>query len=118
WMSGLAALDGVADLRATGLMAPPVLHTFHALGVVKRRHQGAADTSPAEREWLEPRVGRDVDTVIATCSDEAFELRALGVPSARIAVAPCGVDLGLFDPHGPSEQRGARFRVLSVGRLV
>ena len=143
WMSGLAALDAVEALEqgsargSTGpvlagpVMAgvapgsatpepivPPVLHTFHALGVVKRRHQGAADTSPAERAWLEPQVGRRVDTVIATCSDEAFELRALGVPSRRIALAPCGVDPQLFRPDGPVEERGARFRVLSVGRLV
>lgn len=118
WMSGLAALDAARTLEAAYLAPPPVLHTFHALGVVKRRHQGAADTSPVEREWLEPHVGREVDTVIATCSDEAFELRALGVPSSRIAIAPCGVDLGLFDVDGPSEPRGARYRVLSVGRLV
>ncbi|MGK9221264.1 MULTISPECIES: glycosyltransferase [unclassified Microbacterium] len=117
WMSGLAALDGVAALRGAAA-PPPVLHTFHALGVVKRRHQGAADTSPPEREWLEPRVGREVDMVVATCSDEAFELRALGVPSRRISIAPCGVDLDLFRPQGSVDERGARHRVLSVGRLV
>ncbi|MDN3309390.1 glycosyltransferase [Microbacterium oryzae] len=117
WMSGLAALDGAAALRGAST-PPPVLHTFHALGAVKRRHQGAADTSPPEREYLEPRVGREADTVVATCSDEAFELRALGVPSRRIAIAPCGVDLDLFQAKGPVEERGARYRVLSVGRIV
>lgn len=119
WMSGLATLDAAAVLAdAPDVAAPPVLHTFHALGVVKRRHQGAADTSPAEREWLEPRVGRQADTVIATCSDEAFELRALGVPSSRIAIAPCGVDLTHFTAEGDAEPKGAQHRVLSVGRLV
>lgn len=129
WMSGLAALEAADTLEAVADAhpgaraavtggAPPVLHTFHALGVVKRRHQGSADTSPAERAWLEPQVGRRVDTVIATCSDEAFELRSLGVPSRSIALAPCGVDPDLFHPEGPAEQRGARYRVLSVGRLV
>src|SRR5215207_3903399 len=38
WMSGLAAL------RATRGTGTPVLQTFHALGSVKRRHQGDADT--------------------------------------------------------------------------
>jgi len=119
WMSGVATLDAVAALPDDPEVAPPpVLHTFHALGVVKRRHQGTADTSPAEREWLEPRVGRQADTVIATCSDEAFELRALGVPSSRIAIAPCGVDLAHFAAEGDTEPKGARHRVLSVGRLV
>ena len=118
WMSGVAALDAVDRLAALGIPAPPVVQTFHALGVVKRRHQGAADTSPPEREWLEPDVGRRVDTVIATCSDEAFELKSLGVPGRRIAVAPCGVDLELFHPDGERDERGARHRILSVGRLV
>ena len=114
WMSGVAAL--AAASRA--VLPPPVLHTFHALGVVKRRHQGAQDTSPPEREWLEPGVGRAVDGIIATCSDEAFELRQLGVAAGRITVIPCGVDLGHFAPEGPSEERRRRYRVLSVGRLV
>jgi D-inositol-3-phosphate glycosyltransferase len=114
WMSGVAALAAASMTIA----APPVLHTFHALGVVKRRHQGVEDTSPAEREWLEPRVGRSVAGVIATCSDEAFELKKLGVPPRNITVIPCGVDLDHFSPEGRREERGRRYRVLSVGRLV
>ena len=47
WMSGLAA---VFAGRSTGV---PVVHTYHALGTVKRRHQGDADTSPADRISLE-----------------------------------------------------------------
>ena len=43
WMSGLAALSGAAGLPV------PVVQTFHALGVVKARFQGAADPSPANR---------------------------------------------------------------------
>lgn len=112
WMSG------VAGLEAADRLAVPLVHTFHALGVVKRRHQGAEDTSPAERRWLEPRVGREADGVIATCSDEAFELAALGVPSAQIAIAPCGVDLQAFTPQGPVAKRGRGKRIVSVGRLV
>jgi len=115
WMSGLAALRA-ADAR--GAERPPVVHTFHALGNVRRRHQGADDDSPAERAELEPGVGRRADGVIATCSDEAFELIPLGVPSSRISVVPCGVDNALFTPDGPAEKRGRPHRILSVGRLV
>ncbi|MDQ3643465.1 MAG: glycosyltransferase, partial [Actinomycetota bacterium] len=43
WMSGLASM---AAGRPLGL---PIVQTFHALGVVKRRHQGRRDTSPPER---------------------------------------------------------------------
>lgn len=117
WMSGAAAL-AAAEAWAVDAPAIPVVHTFHALGVVKRRHQGADDTSPLERRWMEPDVGRWADGIIATCSDEAFELRNLGVSGRRITVIPCGVDLDHFTPDGPAETRGARYRVLSVGRLV
>lgn len=119
WMSGHAALEAVAQVQSrTGGIRIPVVQTFHALGVVKRRHQGAADTSPAEREWIEPAVGRSVDQVVATCSDEAFELKTLGVPLHRISVVPCGVDTELFRPDGPVEQRSRPFRILSASRLV
>ncbi|PPF87837.1 glycosyl transferase [Subtercola sp. Z020] len=114
WMSGVAALDAARR----SLRPVPVVHTFHALGVVKRRHQGAEDTSPAEREFLEPWVGRSADAIIATCSDEAFELKTLGVDPARISVAPCGVDVEHFTPDGEAEQRGRPHRIMTVGRLV
>jgi glycosyltransferase involved in cell wall biosynthesis len=114
WMSGLAAL-AAAEIVPTPI---PVVHTFHALGAVKRRHQGASDTSPEARRWLEPRVGLRSDHIIATCSDEAFELKVMGVPPARISVAPCGVDLELFQRIGPTERPGKAHRIVSVGRLV
>jgi D-inositol-3-phosphate glycosyltransferase len=112
WMSGLAAHRGV---RGTGI---PVLQTFHALGVVKRRHQGASDPSPPSRLRLEAELARDAALVVATCSDEVTELTALGVPASRIAVVPCGVDLDRFSPSGPRAARDGRHRILSLGRLV
>ena len=114
WMSALAALDACAS--RPGL---PVFQTFHALGVVKRRHQGAADTSPAERLEIERDVVARVRGILATCRDEAVELRALGAAPERIRVVPCGVDLGAFRPDGPVEARDAgRPRVVVVTRLV
>ena len=78
WMSGRAALDAG---RRLGL---PVVQTFHALGVVKRRQQGARDTSPPGRLATEARLARTVDHVIATCTDEVFELVRLGGDRSRI----------------------------------
>ena len=113
WMSGRAALAAAAGL------AIPVLETFHALGVVKRRHQGRADTSPPTRLALEAEVARRVDRVVATSSAEVFELARLGVGTDRVTVVPCGVDLRRFSPDGPVEPRPAgRRRVVTVGRLV
>jgi len=113
WMSGRAAL---AACRPLGL---PLVQTFHALGVVKRRHQGAKDTSPPSRIREEAMLAKEADRIVATCSEEVFELVRMGADLRRIAVAPCGVDLGLFRPDGPAEPRPAgRHRMLVVSRLV
>ena len=113
WMSGRAALAAARPL------AIPVAQTFHALGVVKRRHQGGRDSSPARRLELEAQVAREADRVVATCTDEVFELIRLGVERRRISVVPCGVNLQAFTPHGPAEPRTpGRHRVVCVGRLV
>ncbi|QQQ62391.1 glycosyltransferase [Paenarthrobacter ureafaciens] len=116
WMSGLAAIQ--ASRRAGAADPVPVVQTFHALGSVKRRHQGSADTSPAARAWLEPWVGRTADWVIATCPDEVFELKALGISKSKVSIAPCGVDLTLFDGTAQPEPKPRTHRILSVGRLV
>ncbi|GAA5055375.1 glycosyltransferase involved in cell wall biosynthesis [Thermocatellispora tengchongensis] len=115
WMSGLAAL------MAAPRHGVPVVQTFHALGTVKRRWQGRADTSPARRIAVETQIGRRADAIVATCTDEVNELLAMGVPAERISVVPCGVDLDLFRPDGPAapdRTPGGRARVLSIGRLV
>ncbi len=113
WMSALAALHGAAGLGV------PVAHTFHALGVVKRRHQGAEDTSPEGRIELERLIARDVSEIVATCTDEVFELVRMGADRRRITVVPCGVDRGRFGPDGPVEPRdGDRFRLVMATRLV
>ncbi|HEY2191658.1 MAG TPA: glycosyltransferase [Actinomycetospora sp.] len=110
WMSGLAALEAG---RATGV---PVTQTFHALGSVKRRHQGAQDTSPPERVARESDLAASVDRVIATCRDEVAELVALGVSADGVDVVPCGVDVDHFAP-GP-QPAGPLPRILTVSRLV
>ncbi|KUH65446.1 glycosyl transferase [Mycolicibacterium novocastrense] len=112
WMSGIAT-----QLAARHLNLPAV-QTFHALGVVKRRHQGAQDTSPPDRLRLEATVARSATWVAATCTDEVFELVRMGRSRNRISVVPCGVDLDLFNPEGPVAPRSARHRIVSVGRFV
>ena len=113
WMSAHAALP------AARAHAIPVVQTFHALGVVKRRYQGDLDTSPPERIEIEREIVRRADRIVATCTDEAFELMRLGATTDRVTVIPCGVDLERFRPQGPVEPRrpGLR-RVVCVSRLV
>jgi D-inositol-3-phosphate glycosyltransferase len=112
WMSGLAALT------ARSRFPVPVVVTYHALGVVKRRHQGSADTSPRQRIGYERVLGRQADAVVAQCSDEMEELVNLGVPRERISLVPSGVDADHFTPHGYAMPRGEAGRILCVGRLV
>ena len=112
WMSGLATLQGAAGLPV------PVVQTFHALGSVKARHQGARDTSPPERIDAERRIGLGCDQVIATCHDEVRELGQLGIPSGKVSVVPCGVDTGTFWPFGEAAPRDSPGRLLTLGRLV
>ncbi|AJP04489.1 glycosyl transferase [Streptomyces cyaneogriseus subsp. noncyanogenus] len=115
WMSGMAAGTGA---RPHGV---PVVQTFHALGTVKRRHQGAADTSPPERIGIERQIGRTCERVLATCTDEVMELADMGVPTRQVSVVPCGVDAEHFRPGagtGGTPPRGQRHRLLACGRLV
>ena len=113
WMSALASVAA-----AEGLAVPRVL-TFHALGAVKRRHQGHKDTSPPERLDVERELLQRVDHVVATSSDEVFELARMGGDRRHMTVVPCGVDLSLFRPDGPAGPRRPEIgRVVVVSRMV
>ncbi|MGQ5265289.1 glycosyltransferase, partial [Micromonospora sp. ZYX-F-536] len=113
WMSGLATLHAGRRARV------PTVLTYHALGTVKRRHQGTRDTSPPGRIGYERALGRAADRVIVQCQDEIGELVRLGVPRARMALVPSGVNQEMFRPDGPAEPRDpSRPRLLTVGRMV
>src|SRR3954470_5486996 len=113
WMSAVAALAAAGDLGI------PVVQTFHALGTVKRRHQGDRDTSPPERLAIERDIAQRVDRIVATCTDEVFELVRMGADRRRITVVPCGVDLGRFTADGAAEPRTPGVaRVVMATRLV
>jgi D-inositol-3-phosphate glycosyltransferase len=115
WMSGWA---GLSAGRRVGV---PVVHTFHALGVVKRRHQCAADTSPPVRLDVERALARACDAIVATCGDEVRELVGQGADARVVHVVPCGIDPGLFTPRGPraaAQHASRRHRLAAVGRLV
>ncbi|TDC41681.1 glycosyltransferase [Micromonospora sp. KC213] len=113
WMSGLATVHAA---RGTDI---PVVLTYHALGSVRRRHQGAKDTSPPGRISYERALGRAADRVIAQCQDEVGELVRLGVPRSKMALVPSGVNEQMFRPDGPVAPRDpTRPRILTVGRMA
>ncbi|HSH31185.1 MAG TPA: glycosyltransferase [Candidatus Saccharimonadales bacterium] len=119
WMSGLVA----ANLKqALGI---PYVVTFHALGRVRRQHQGTSDGFPDVRPHIEERVIREADQVIAECPQDKNDLVSLyGADPAAITMIPCG-----FDPHQfyPIDKLLARMLlrfdpherlILHLGRLV
>jgi D-inositol-3-phosphate glycosyltransferase len=119
FMSGLVASE---LKRALGI---PFVVTFHALGHVRRLHQGDADQFPPERLEIERRLTTEADAIIAECPQDLDDLVTLYEAEAeRIRVIPCG-----FEPKQfwPVERRFARRTlcfsadekiVLHLGRLV
>ncbi|WP_313815332.1 glycosyltransferase [Citricoccus sp.] len=115
WMSGIAATAAAEAARI------PVVQTFHALGSVKRRHQGRADTSPACRLGTEERLVARNELVLATCRDEVNELMGLGADPDQVRIVPCGVDAGAFTPPtdaGPRRAPDDPVHLVALGRMV
>src|SRR3954469_21030084 len=118
WMSGWVACEAKRDL---GL---PFAQTFHALGEIKKREQGANDTSPHERRAVEFRILEEVDLVLATCPAEVEELTTLyDADPSRLTIVPCGVDTRTFRPVHQNEARTTlgisdKPTIIYVGRIV
>ena len=95
----------------------PVVQTFHALGVVKRRYQGDADTSPPERVEIERDIVRRADGSSPPAPTRSSSCVRLGRrPRPRSTVVPCGVDLELFTPRRRRRAARAGPRRLRVRR--
>jgi glycosyltransferase involved in cell wall biosynthesis len=119
FMSGYAA-----ERALRGLDVPHVI-TFHALGRVRRRHQGAADQFDDSRFDIEERLCGSVDRIIAECPQDRTDLLELyGASDDRIDVVPCGFDGAEFEPQMRREARQRlgwpddAFIVLQLGRMV
>lgn len=119
FMSGLVA----ADLKQEAGI--PFVTTFHALGRVRRLHQGCADAFPEARIAIEERVVRETDRIIAECPQDAEDLATLyGAPPNRMRIVPCGVDPERFHPVRRDRARAVLGLpvdepvVLQLGRMV
>jgi histidinol-phosphate phosphatase family protein len=119
WMSGLVAL------RAKQTLGLPFAITFHALGRVRRLHQGDADHSPADRCAIEDQVVAAADCIVAECpQDKADLMQWYQADPARIAVVPCGFDPVEFSPVRRAQARAVvgleagEHIILQLGRMV
>lgn len=118
-------MSGMVAARLKEQLGTPFVITFHALGRVRRIHQGAADGFPDERFEIEERLMAAADRIIAECpQDRADQLNLYRADSRKIDIVPCG-----FDPTElwPIDQDEAREElalprderiVLHLGRLV
>lgn len=68
-------MSGDAGLRVKQRLGIPLVTTFHALGRVRRLHQGAADGFPDERFAIEDTLARRSDRLIAECPQDALDLK-------------------------------------------
>jgi len=119
FMSALVALE----LKA--LLHIPFVVTFHALGHVRRIHQGEQDKFPPERLDIETAAIKHADYVIAECPQDREDLiKYYNAPADKIRVVPCGVNT---EEMFPVDQRLARMRLklpqedfvlLQLGRMV
>jgi D-inositol-3-phosphate glycosyltransferase len=117
-------MSGMVAERVRHALDIPYVITFHALGLVRRLSQGAADGFPDERAAIESRLMRDADRIIAECPQDRLDMeRHYGAERDRIDIVPCG-----FDPEElwPMRERARRrlglapdqFVVLQLGRMV
>lgn len=100
WMSGLVAV------RAKRELGIPFVVTFHALGKVRRRHQGVHDEFPDERIGIEHLIVREADSIIAECPQDYEDIVSLyGADPDRVAIIPCGFDADALWPIGKQAAR-------------
>lgn len=119
WMSGLVAADVKQQLGI------PFVMTYHALGRVRRFHQGKADEFPDERFTIEDRIASEADAIIAECPQDEDDLcRLYDADPKKIVIIPCGFNPTEFEPLSkplarvalglPAEERV----LLQLGRMV
>jgi D-inositol-3-phosphate glycosyltransferase len=117
-------LSGQVGLRARQTWSVPHITTFHTLGAVKNLVCGPG-SDPEIRIAAERNLVAAGDRVLVTSDREKENLIHLyAAEPDRVAVAPCGVDLGVFRPMDRTAARrrigaGADDKlVLYVGRFA
>ncbi|MDQ7978881.1 glycosyltransferase family 1 protein [Paraburkholderia sp. SARCC-3016] len=118
-------MSGKVALQVKRALNLPVVTTFHALGRVRRIHQGNDDGFPDERFAIEDDLVRHSDVVIAECPQDEIDLIDLyDADPDRIEIVPCGFDVDELQRVAKRDARATlgwpqdEFIVLQLGRLV
>lgn len=118
-------MSGNVAITIKHALGIPFVVTFHALGKVRRLHQGENDRFPAERIAIEEHVMQEAAAVVAECPQDKLDMMSLySVDRRKIVVIPCGVDTTEFYPVPKNDARArlglavSERIVLQLGRLV
>ncbi|SFM65824.1 Glycosyltransferase involved in cell wall bisynthesis [Chitinophaga sp. YR627] len=119
FMSALVAMDIKAALNI------PFVVTFHALGHIRRIHQGNNDAFPKERINIEERAVKEASLIIAECPQDRDDLiNYYHAAVDKITIIPCGVNMEEFYPMNKSVARSLLKLsqddriLLQLGRMV
>lgn len=119
WLSGMVATTIKKQLDI------PFVITFHALGAVRRMHQGSADKFPEERIKIEQDIMWQADKIIAECPNDLKDLIELyHAPQDKIEIIPCGYNPEDFYPIDKASAKHAlgldqtHQYILQLGRIV
>ncbi|KKO89351.1 hypothetical protein AAW12_25075 [Sphingobacterium sp. Ag1] len=119
WLSGMVAMEIKKQLHI------PFVITFHALGAVRRLHQGGSDKFPKIREKIEKDIIWAAERVIAECPNDLKDLiQHYQAPQDKIEIIPCGFNPTDFHPIDRTEAKeklgldSAYTYILQLGRMV
>lgn len=119
WMSAMVA----ADIKK--MLSIPFVVTFHALGFIRRIHQGSNDKFPEQRIEIERRIVEEADHIIAECPQDKDDLiQYYDAKTEKITIIPCGFSPNEFYPMDKMLARmvlnidSNEFVVLQLGRMV
>lgn len=119
WLSGMVAMEIKRQLHI------PFVITFHALGAVRRLHQGCSDKFPKIREKIEKEIIWQAERVIAECPNDLKDLiQHYQAPQDKIEIIPCGYNPADFYPLDRTEAKErldldpTYTYILQLGRMV
>ncbi len=119
FMSGMVAME----LKKT--LGIPFIITFHALGAIRKIHQGSNDKFPVSRIDIEKQIVKEADHIVAECPQDKLDLLEHydGEPE-KITIIPCGFNPTEFYPMDKSLARmvlgidSSECMLLQLGRIV
>lgn len=119
FMSALVAMELKKELGI------PFVVTFHALGHIRRIHQGDNDQFPKERITIEENAVKEASLIIAECPQDREDLmRYYNAPAEKITIIPCGVNTDELYPVNKAVARSVldlpydEKVLLQLGRMV